>query len=78
LTDQTNFLLGLGAHETAERLLDAAADEAERERALTGIRGLLDPQGMGRIFKVLIQRKGLPGSPLRGLSLGSRRVDAPI
>jgi SAM-dependent MidA family methyltransferase len=78
LTDQTSFLLGLGAHEAAERLLDAAVDEAERERALTGIRGLLDPQGMGRIFKVLIQRKGVAGSPLGGLSLGSRRVDVPM
>ncbi|MFZ5875742.1 MAG: class I SAM-dependent methyltransferase [Nitrospirota bacterium] len=76
-TDQTSFLLGLGAHEVAERLLDAAADDAKRDHVLSGIRTLLDPQGMGRIFKVLIQRKGLPGRPLRGLSLGSRRVDAP-
>ncbi len=73
-TDQTSFLLGLGAHEAAERLLDAAADETERERALIGLRGLLDPQGMGRVFKVLIQRKGVPSSRLRGLSLGSGRA----
>jgi SAM-dependent MidA family methyltransferase len=77
LTDQTSFLLGLGAHETAERLLESAADETEREGVLSGIRALLDPQGMGRIFKVLIQRKGVPGRSLRGLSLGSRGVDAP-
>lgn len=70
-TDQTNFLLGLGAHETAERLFDAEDDEAARERMLAGIRGLLDPHGMGRTFKVLIQRKGLPPSRLQGLSLGS-------
>ncbi len=70
-TDQTRFLLGLGAHETAERLLAAATDEAERERILTGVRGLLDPQDMGRLFKVLVQRKGVSPRKLLGLSLGS-------
>jgi SAM-dependent MidA family methyltransferase len=72
-TSQTSFLLGLGAHEAAERALDAAADEAERARALAGIRGVLDPQGMGRIFKVLIQRKGIAPGSLRGLSFGANR-----
>ncbi len=70
-TDQTGFLLGLGAHAVAERLLDSAKDEAARARTLAGIRGLLDPHGMGRTFKVLIQRKGLPPSRLQGVSLGS-------
>jgi SAM-dependent MidA family methyltransferase len=81
-TDQTSFLLGLGAHEAADRLLAAAADDAARARALAGIRGLLDPQGMGRTFKVLVQRKGLPPGRLRGLSLGSggaqRLATAPV
>jgi SAM-dependent MidA family methyltransferase len=69
--DQTSFLLGLGAHEAAERLLAHAADEAERERTLASIRGLLDPHDMGRLFKVLIQRKGVPPGRLLGLTLGS-------
>jgi SAM-dependent MidA family methyltransferase len=76
--DQTSFLLGLGAHDAAERLLTVASDEADRERMLAGIRGLLDPQDMGRLFKVLIQRKGVSPGRLRGLSLGSgggRRLD---
>jgi SAM-dependent MidA family methyltransferase len=73
--DQTNFLLGLGAHDAAERLLDAVTDEAERERTLASIRGLLDPHDMGRLFKVLIQRKGVPPSRLLGLSLGSGGAD---
>ena len=68
-TDQTNFLLGLGAAEAAEAHLAEAADEAGRERVLAGVRGLLDPHGMGRIFKVLIQHKGLEAPRLRGLSL---------
>lgn len=70
-TDQTRFLLGLGVHETAERLLAAATEEAERERTLAGIRGLLDPQDMGRLFKVLVQSKGVSPGRLSGLSLGS-------
>jgi SAM-dependent MidA family methyltransferase len=70
-TDQTRFLLGLGAHETTERLLAAATEEAERERTLAGIRGLLDPQDMGRLFKVLVQSKGVSPGRLSGLSLGS-------
>lgn len=70
-TDQTTFLLGLGAHEAAERVLDSAADQAERERALTGIRELLNPQDMGRLFKVMVQRKGISPPRLRGLSLGA-------
>lgn len=69
--DQTRFLLGLGAHEAAERLISAAADDAERERIVAGVRGLLDPQDMGRLFKVLVQRKGVAPSPLLGLSLGA-------
>jgi SAM-dependent MidA family methyltransferase len=70
-TDQTRFLLGLGAHEAAERVLAAASDDADRERTLAGIRGLLDPQDMGRVFKVLIQRKDVPPIRLRSLSLGT-------
>lgn len=69
--DQTQFLLGLGAHEAAERLIEGAPDEAERERIVAGIRGLLDPQDMGRLFKVLVQRKSVAPSPLVGLSLGA-------
>lgn len=69
--DQTRFLLGLGAHEAAERLIEDAPDDAERERIVAGIRGLLDPQDMGRLFKVLVQRKGVAPSPLVGLSLGA-------
>ncbi len=69
--DQTSFLLGLGAHEAAERLIATAADDAERERVVAGVRGLLDPQDMGRLFKVLVQRKGVPPSQLRGFVFGS-------
>ncbi|MBI3606871.1 MAG: SAM-dependent methyltransferase [Nitrospirae bacterium] len=70
-TDQTSFLLGLGAAAAAEAHLAAAADEAERKRTLAGIRGLLDPRDMGRAFQVLIQHKGLTPPRLRCLAFGS-------
>jgi SAM-dependent MidA family methyltransferase len=79
--DQTRFLLGLGAHEAAERLIEAAEDEAARARIVAGIRGLLDPQDMGRLFKVLVQRKGVPPSRLQGFTLGlggARRLIPPV
>ncbi len=70
-TDQTSFLLSLGAAEAAETWLADAADDAEHERTLAGIRGLLDPRDMGRTFQVLIQHKGLTPPRLRGLAFGS-------
>lgn len=76
-TDQTSFLLGLGAAEAAESSLAEARDDAERERMLAGLRGLLDPQGMGRIFQVLIQNKGLAAPSLRGLGIRSSSPISP-
>ncbi|MEO6667329.1 MAG: SAM-dependent methyltransferase, partial [Nitrospiria bacterium] len=70
-TDQTSFLLGLGAAQAADAHLAAIDNDAERDREVRAIAALLDPQGMGRTFKVLIQRKGLPPHPLRGLSVSS-------
>jgi SAM-dependent MidA family methyltransferase len=73
--DQTSFLLGLGVAEAAESCLAAATDDAERERLLAGIRGVLDPRDMGRTFQVLIQHKGLDPGLLSGLALrGSVRA----
>jgi SAM-dependent MidA family methyltransferase len=66
-TDQTAFLLGLGAAEAMEARL-AAYDDVRREVELAAMKMLLAPDGMGRVFKVLIQRKGVPPSPLSGLT----------
>ncbi|MBI3621290.1 MAG: SAM-dependent methyltransferase [Nitrospirae bacterium] len=64
-TDQTSFLLGLGAAEAMEARL-AACDGVRREVELAAMKLLLAPDGMGRIFKVLVQYKGVPRSPLSG------------
>jgi SAM-dependent MidA family methyltransferase len=69
-TDQTAFLLGLGAAEVMEERL-AACDAIQREVELAAMKLLLAPDGMGRAFKVLVQRKGMPPAPLSGLKFRS-------
>jgi SAM-dependent MidA family methyltransferase len=75
-TDQTSFLLGLGAAEAMEARL-SACDDLEREVELAAMKLLLasnrsgpgaGEDGMGRIFKVLIQHKGMPSPRLSGLT----------
>jgi SAM-dependent MidA family methyltransferase len=69
-TDQTSFLLGLGAAEAMETRL-AACDAIQREVELAAMKMLLAPDsmgGMGRAFKVLIQQKGVVSPRLSGLT----------
>jgi SAM-dependent MidA family methyltransferase len=67
LTDQASFLMGLGGAEAMEERLSQAAG-VQREVELAAFQTLLAPEGMGRVFKVLIQHKGVPAPRLRGLS----------
>lgn len=66
-TDQTSFLLGLGAAEAMETRL-AACDTIQREVELAAMKMLLASDGMGRAFKVLIQQKGVASPCLSGLT----------
>jgi SAM-dependent MidA family methyltransferase len=59
-TNQTSFLMGLGA----EQML--AALDPESPELHSAIQ-LLRPDGMGRTFKILIQHKGMPEPQLDGL-----------
>jgi len=65
-TDQTSFLLGLGAAEAMESRL-ASCDGVRREAELAAMKLLLAQDGMGRAFKVLIQQKNAPSATLSGL-----------
>lgn len=65
LTDQTNFLLGIGEAEISRWI---ESDPPKARAALA----LLHPEGLGAAFKVLIQHKNAPGISLSGLS---RRVE---
>ncbi|MBI4320477.1 MAG: SAM-dependent methyltransferase [Chloroflexi bacterium] len=65
-TNQMRFLLALGIAEKAAAGRDAGSTEAIRRRLAA--RQLFMPGGMGEVFKVLIQHKGLERPQLRGLS----------
>ncbi|MBI1911137.1 MAG: SAM-dependent methyltransferase [Deltaproteobacteria bacterium] len=68
-TTQKDFLLGLGIH---EELMEAGTDpkmaEHERINFNRAIARLIMPDGMGDIFKVLIQHRNLQKPALKGLS----------
>ena len=66
-TDQASFLLGLGGAELMEERL-AGLEGVQREAELAAMKLLLAPDGMGRVFKVLIQHAGLAAPRLRGLT----------
>ncbi len=67
-TDQAHFLMSLG-------ILDALSDKdtPEEVKARLNAKSLLMPGGMGEMFKVLIQHKGLTAFPLMGLKLLPQR-----
>jgi len=67
LTTQTNFLLALGRDNDFADLFDEGMSEAERVRARQGLKSLIDPEGMGETFRVLIQHKGEDTPRLTGL-----------
>ena len=67
-TSQTAFLLALGQKNEFADLYDAGQSEAEQARARLQLKTLIHPEGMGERFQVLVQRKGVPESKLRGLA----------
>jgi SAM-dependent MidA family methyltransferase len=59
-TTLANWLVGLRIEEFVKDL----DEESEEVRAVAHI---LSPHGMGKTFKVLVQRKGMEAFPLQGL-----------
>jgi SAM-dependent MidA family methyltransferase len=68
LTDQSHFLLALGLTDAIEQAYSGEPNIVQAARNVARLRHtfLVD---MGPKFKVLIQQKGVTGSPLSGLSL---------
>ena len=68
LVSQTSFLVALGKGNEFGDLYDAGQSEADKWRVGPGLKTLIHPEGMGEMFKVLIQHKGIAAPRLTGLA----------
>ena len=66
-TTQERFLLALGEENEFADLYDPGESERERLQARLKLKRLIHPEGMGTIFKVLIQHRGIAAPRLTGL-----------
>jgi SAM-dependent MidA family methyltransferase len=65
---QGHFLLVLGRDNDFADLHEEAASERERLRARLLFKNLIYPEGMGEMFRVFIQHKGIERPQLTGLA----------
>jgi SAM-dependent MidA family methyltransferase len=65
-TTQEKFLLALGEANQFADVYDPGQTELEMLQARLKLKRLISPEGMGNIFKVLVQRRGVPGTELTG------------
>ena len=66
-TTQERFLLALGERNVFADICDPGQSEIEQLQARLKLKRLINPEGMGNIFKVLIQRRGVEPADLAGL-----------
>ena len=62
------FLLGLARINNFADLESEGWSENERTRARLSFQNLINPEGLGERFRVLIQGKGISGVQLSGLA----------
>ncbi len=60
-TDQGHFLMGLGIAEKMAGPADRMDQSPEARKTFLAMKRLMAPGEMGKVFKILIQRKNLPG-----------------
>jgi SAM-dependent MidA family methyltransferase len=65
-TSQTNFLLALARSSSFEDLQSEHMDQNQQARARLLFKTLINPEGMGETFQVLIQHKGIDAPKLSG------------
>ncbi len=70
-TSQERFLLALGEANEFADLYEPGASEVENLNARLKLKRLIHPEGMGNVFKVLIQHRGVVGPSLTGLKYGN-------
>jgi SAM-dependent MidA family methyltransferase len=68
-TSQQAFLLALGEAKQFAELYEPDASELEKLKARLKLKRLIHPEGMGEIFKVLIQHRGMASPRLTGLRM---------
>lgn len=66
-TTQERFLLALGEANQFEDVYDTGQTEPERLQARLKLKRLISPEGMGNIFRVLVQQRAVPNAELTGL-----------
>ncbi len=66
LTTQEKFLLALGEANQFADLYDPGQTEAEKLNARLKLKRLISPEGMGNVFKVLVQQRAFPKTQLTG------------
>jgi SAM-dependent MidA family methyltransferase len=73
-TTQERFLMALGEGNQFADVYDPGQSEAERLQARLKLKRLINPEGMGNIFKVLIQHQGLVAPHLVGLKYERKKT----
>jgi SAM-dependent MidA family methyltransferase len=73
-TTQEKFLLALGEGNEFADVYDPGQSELEKLQARLKLKRLISPAGMGNVFKVLIQHRGVSARPLRGLKYARRKA----
>ncbi|MBI1941114.1 MAG: SAM-dependent methyltransferase, partial [Acidobacteria bacterium] len=66
-TTQERLLMALGEENAFADLYDPELSEIEKLQARLKLKRLIHPEGMGGIFKVLIQHRGVAAPRLTGL-----------
>lgn len=69
--DQSHFLIGLGMIEEMDRYVQTLEDPG-RDPAFRAMKHLIHPEGLGPLFKVLIQEKGMGEVRLEGLKFAGK------
>lgn len=72
-TTQERFLLALGEENEFGDLYDPGQSETEQLQARLKLKRLINPEGMGTIFKVLVQHRGIASPQITGLKYQRRR-----
>ena len=71
-TTQERFLLALGEANQFADVYDPGQSELEMLQARLKLKRLISPEGMGNIFKVLVQQRGMPKTELTGWKFGRK------